>query len=252
MSFYTSLRFYRPTPPPVVSGREFLRFLHDLCSAGVFEARGATVLQIKFGRTIDQDEKSTMVEVPLEDEPGVSLIRDIDWDVDEPKITLEDAAEMLKGEDRAVYRAFAFIGTVNPAITAALQTRRPDDGEENLALWDGSVSIGPVRVCSLGGDREFQVGWMDVGIGGNGYLWPWTARDLTDRAARLPDLEPLTQVCRSSFPIDPNDRSPTFKAKRWSDVLRSRRRGRRQMGALWPHDDLDVPADWHWGVAETG
>lgn len=253
MSFYTSLSFYRPTPPPRVTGRAFAGFLAALREAGAFDERpGGDTIKVKFGRSIDQDEKGTSIEKPVWGCPGMYEVRDIKWDIGRHQ-TLDETLAMLAADDRTIYRAFAFVGVLKPPIMEHLQTPRPDgSGQFNLNLWDTSVSLGPATVCSMDAEAYFKVGWMRVGLSGNGYLYPWTPRDLTDRAAALPALGQLADACRRTFPVDPAYAGPLFGRTRIADLFRAKMYARRRMGDLWPFDRLDVPPDWYWGVEETG
>jgi hypothetical protein len=251
VSFYTTLHFYRPTPPPRVTGPSLARFVADLMETGCFERTHDDSFSVKFGRAIDQDEKGTSLELPVPGLPGVLNIRDIEWDIKQHQIAMADALRLLRAEDRPIYRSFISLGTAPQSVREALSTPRPD-GERNLGLWDGFLSIEPIDLSQMSSDAPFRVGWMSVGYGGSGYLHPWTARDLTDRAATLAALSPLTVVCRKHFPVDPVYRGGGFRRGILPGVFSRRAYIRRRMGELWPFDRLDVPWDWYWGVHETG
>ena len=254
MSFYTTLHFYRPTPPPVVTGPVLARFIGALMETGLFERRGAEYLMVKFGRSIDLDAKGTTIEKMVL--PGIFTVHSIEYDLDYDRIALDDATRLLANHDRPLYRASVNLGTMREGVIAALQTPQPWDGRANLCLWDATVEIGPIEVGSMSSERSFAVGWMSVGFGGNGYLSPWTPRDLTGRAMVLQQLERLTRVCRETFPVDPGYRGPGFRSggslRRLFQRPLSRFKRRREMGDLWPFEELDLPWDWYWGVAETG
>src|SRR5439155_10702740 len=105
MSFYTSLRFYRPTRPPRVTGPLLARFIDALSATGLFERKGCNYLHIKFGRSIDMDDRSAMVREPVSDAPGLSTVRSIPWDLEHDHVTLEEAVRVLGNHDRPIYRA---------------------------------------------------------------------------------------------------------------------------------------------------
>lgn len=253
MSFYTLLKFYRPTRPPRVTGPVLAEFVRELCSTGLFQRKGGEYLKVKFGRSIDQDDNDTAEEVPVRGLPGMFTIRPIEWDLDHDRIGLDDALALLANHDRPVYRAAVTLGTLRRDVYEALQTRRPPPEERmNLSLWDCNVSLGPEAIGSMSSEASFTLGWMAVSFSGNGYLFPWTPRDLTSKAASLPQLQPVIQICRRMFPVDP-DGSPNVLQKLAPAVRKRRvRELRRKMGDLWPLDDLDAPWDWYWGVSETG
>jgi hypothetical protein len=253
MSFYTSLNLYRPTRPPRVTGPLLAAFVEELCATGLFERTGAEYFHVKFGRSIDKDDRDTAEEVPVPGVPGMFTVRSIKWDVDHDRIALADALTILSNHNRPIYRAAVTLGTLRKDVYTALQTQRPPpEVGENMCLWDCNVRLGPVTLASLSDDATFAVGWMSVSFSGNGYLFPWTPRDLTSRAASLPQLQPVVEICRKHFPVHP-EASPTVLAKLSPAARRRRvRELRRRMGELWPLDDLDAPWDWFWGVSETG
>jgi hypothetical protein len=57
MSFYTSLRLKRPTKPPVITGDSLARFVAAFEQLNISEGEGPLKAQVKFGETIDQDDR---------------------------------------------------------------------------------------------------------------------------------------------------------------------------------------------------
>lgn len=251
MSFYTTLHLYRPSPPPIVTGPALAEFLRRLAATGIAESLSGDILSVKFGRAIDRDMKGTFIEEPV---PGVLRmfsVHSIEMDIEHSNITFDDALCLLSNHDRPIYRASVHFGTARPEIIAALQTQRPDDESVNLCLWDCTFHLGPVTIGSMSSEESFMVGWMTLSFSGNGYLFPWEPRDLTDRAAALPELQPAVQLCREVWPVDPENPGGTF-GKLVPALRRRTISARRRMGDLWPHRELDRPWDWFWGVAESG
>lgn len=226
-------------------------FVRALARTGVFDPGQGDYFHVKFGRSIDKDEKSTTIYEPIAGIPSISTVRSIPWDIEHSHIPQSDAIALLKKHDRSLYRASVSLGMLRKDLFEALQTPRPDDGQMNLGLWDCHVILEPVELSTLDGDDTFLVGWMSVSISGNGYCFPWTPRDLTSRAASLNTLRPMTEVCRQFFPVDPAG-TPNVMTK-LSPALRRRkvRAMRKRMGDLWPFEDLDREWDWFWGVSET-
>lgn len=250
MSFYTSLRFYRPTPPPLITGPVLARFVADLLDSGAFVHEHDNALSVKFGQSIDQDEKDTASEEPIPDLPGVFKLHEIEWDI-RVRTSACEVLQLLSAHDRPIYRAFMSLGRVSDAIVKALQTPRPDDQQPNLWLTGASLEVGPIHVSEMS-KGPFAVGWISAGFGGNGYLWPWTARDLTDRAVALDALKPMTEICRTHFPVHLGYRGDGFRRGRLGGMFSRKSYVRRRMGDLWPFDRLDEPWDWYWGVSESG
>lgn len=247
------MQFYRPGPPPRVTGRAFAAFLSALRDTGVFEVTaGVNTVAFKFGHAVDHDAEDTLNEVPIPGVWGKYSFKEIGWDIDR-RLTLADTIGMLSDDDRPLCRAFTFIGHLDPRIGTRLQTPRPGGGGQcNLNLETASVSLGPATVCSIAAGRTYKVGWMSVEFDGEGHLHPLTPRDLTDRAGILPELRPLTSACRRAFPVDPTYAGPLFGRSRFTDLFRAKMYALKSMGDLWPFDRYDVPSDWYWGVSETG
>jgi hypothetical protein len=253
MSFWTTLHLYRPTPPPVVTGPALASLLRGLHATGAFERKGGESVQVKFGGRVDRDARGTWIDTPVPGVWGISTTKPIPFDVDRPSPTLDQAAELLAGDDRPVYRATVDLGHLRGDIVEALQTRRPHDGHPNMGLWSSYLTIGPIDLAMLDSDAGIPVGWMSVGVGGNGYLNPWRPRDLTNRAAAHPDLRAVADACRLAFPVDPRHPGPMFRGpRRMADLFRARVYERHQLGELWPFARHDVPWDWYWGVCESG
>jgi len=96
-----------------------------------------------------------------------------------------------------------------------------------------SIEIGPIQAGRYG---EFGIGWIAVGLAGNGYLFPWTLPDLIARAESESSVQALMQLCRQTWPVAPG--TPDVKVQSL----------REQMGKYWPYDRLDLPWDWYWGL----
>ncbi len=85
-----------------------------------------------------------------------------------------------------------------------------------------------------------MVGWIAVNLDGPGYLFPWSFRDLVDRAEAIAPVRELMSLCRRTWPVAPGE--PDRR------VIEARR----MMGELWPYPRLDGPWDWSWGLGESG
>jgi len=242
MAFFTALSLYRPTKPPIVTGCDLAKFVEafrDLCvSANV----ASISVQLKFGEAIDRDEHPTWTEEKIEGKTHatLSVLHEIGWDVDSSCESLSRMRDTLIRHPKPIYRAFLSLGAATNDIIEHLSRRNSPENPHDLSLDAWGLELGPYEVCDLGADNSYLVGWMDLGISGYGYLYPWTFRDLIQRAEELPQLIRLRELCRTTWPVAPQ--LPDSRKKRL----------RKQMGSLWPYDDLTKPSDWFWGLNESG
>lgn len=237
MSFYSSLMFYRPTEPPVVTGQSLAAFVRAFDNLGVAEGNGLIGAQLKFGERIDQDEKPAIWEIPVVD--CVFQTAEIEWDFTPNCQSLSELASELTGKHESVYRGHLFFNNATGEICQQLQRRDSPENKIDLTLDGWSMEIGPIESVSLSSERTFTVGWMSVNISGWGYLFPWTTAELVERAERLPRIRRVMELCRETWPVS---RSPPSCRERVA---------RRRMGELWPYPRRDLPWDWYWGVHET-
>ena len=251
VSFWTTLSYVRPTRPPRVTVAELIDFARAVGRLPLLTDGRIHRLQLKRGRRIDQDQLGTEREVEVYASQYASVVQheEIDWDDD-----LSDAAAVeaelprLAADAGRVYRAyvgFAFAG-VRDDVVRELGTPRPQDGVPNLLLSDLAIQVNVIHAGGLETDAPLPVGWIAVGIGGRGYLHPWTPADLIARASAAPDLQALAALCRDRFPVRPADLSASERLRRWLQV----RYVRRALGGYHPYSG--GPLDWSWSIAETG
>lgn len=249
MSFWTDINFVRPARPPRITAGDLFRFADRIAGTALVTDPRLRTIKLKFGRRIDQDRRDTS-----DDERVLANVfrsREIAWDVAVDSFEESDAARAsLTTSTRSVYRAFLGFdfGTLNSDISRELQTARPDGSGQNLALFDVSIEVNVIRGNSLGGDGSVQVGWIAVGFGGNGYLWPWTPNDVRQRIAASPTLRAVEAACRDSFPTP----SKPPLSRRWNPLRRiAAHRARRALGDFWPFEH-GFPNEWAWAINETG
>lgn len=236
MSFFTTFDFYRPTPPPRIDGLDLARFLKAFAGLGV-STDLSLPSKVRFGHSIDQDEKPSHW---VENHGLIGRMCGIEWDVIEKPESLEALAALLATHRKPVYRADLYLGGVAPHLFPFIHRQPSAENDRALTPFDWWLTLGPIETSDLGADDSFLVGWMSVGLGGDGYLYPWTFRDWIASAERSPEIRAVQQLCRTLWPVDP------------SPPRRKVVRGRKRMGKLWPYDRLDPPQDWFWGIDETG
>ncbi|MBM4031371.1 MAG: hypothetical protein FJ291_06240 [Planctomycetes bacterium] len=238
MSFFTSLKLYRPTPPPVIVGRDLAAFVRAFQTLGAARPEGMFDLEVKFGKSIDQDDKPTTYEVTVD--KSVSEVHAIEWDVKETLSSANEVVDALGRLHGRVYRAGVPLGTVSEPVRQALNRVNSQENEIDLALDTWTLGIGPVSVGSLSADQVAVVGWIDVSLSGYGYLYPWTLCGLIERAEALPQVQRLMALCRDTWPVKP------------AVPPRRIQRARKAIGELWPYPRFDTPWDWYWSVSESG
>jgi hypothetical protein len=79
MSFHTSLIFYRPTTPPLISGADLGRFVEQLRATQTLKDRGWQTLDAKFGKSIDVDVTSAVWTERISAQ--ISKFKSISWDI---------------------------------------------------------------------------------------------------------------------------------------------------------------------------
>lgn len=102
MSFFTAVFCYRPRKPPAITGSSLGDFLRRFAALGVAKPSPRISIDLKFGKTIDQDDKPTSW--PVQVSGGVSEIHEINWDIQESINSFDEAAAMLANHDHAIYR----------------------------------------------------------------------------------------------------------------------------------------------------
>ena len=192
-----------------------------------------------FGDAIDQDHKPSII-VEESHHPGIYTMAEIDWDVnlsDNP--TIEEMIDCLASDQRLIYRASISLGI--PIDDVLEPITRVDSPENEIDFTPNSLSIavGPIECFSLGSD-PLSVGWISLDLCGDGYLFPWTLRDVFERISASSVIRRLTDVCRSFWPVPAELPSPELVELR------------RQFHEVWPYDQFDKSLDWYWGLQETG
>jgi hypothetical protein len=238
MSFWSSLKLARGGAAPVVTAAAIGAFIRELASTGALVGGEEPQCQIKYGRRVDADEKTT--EVVERNEFGIGITREYPWDRSDTFPSLAAMADALATDRRKVYRAFLRLGDVHRDIATAL-TRQPSEANhDGLYLNLASFSVGPALVAGLASETESLVGWMDLTLSGPGYFYPWIYRQARERTEGVSLVRRMADVCRAAWPVPPVAASAKLIASR------------RQLDTLWLYDDLAMPQDWLWFVSESG
>jgi hypothetical protein len=239
MSFYTSVVFYRPRKPPAMTASDIARFIVAIRGAKVLTRFGSRSLSVKFGKSIDKDHKGTTWEKRVA--PGIAEVHEIKWDVElDGSPSLQDIIDCLNSDHRRIYRAHISLGM--PIADVLRDITRTNSAENRIDYCPDQLSIyvGPVELCSLSSSTMANAGWISASLHGSGYLFPWTVRELVQRAQSSRAIRRISNLCRSFWPVV--SKPPPKR------VIGARR----QLGDLWPYNNAAKPWDWYWGVQETG
>jgi hypothetical protein len=68
-----------------------------------------------------------------------------------------------------------------------------------------SLEFGPIHVVDRELDAPIHCGWIGLNVSGPGYPYPWTRRDVLARLENDPHLRQITELCRRTWPVPPED-----------------------------------------------
>ncbi len=158
--------------------------------------------------------------------------------------TLRPVIDALRAREESIYRAEVGLGDVTSENGHCVSFPPMEKGDDGLWLGSAGLSVGPVMVAALDGDEEILVSWLALTISGQGKCWPRTSKQLRESLEALPSAQQAMALCRDFWPVDEteHDRLPV------KDLIESRR----ELGRLWPYDELDRPSDWAWVLSESG
>ncbi len=246
MSFWTNVKLVRPGPPPRLTVGALLRFVERVAQTGIVHDPAIHTFQVKFGKRIDADYRDTSNDTEVL--TGVFKIGEYDWDINVKDASeVKSARDQLLNNERTIYRAYVGFDfcSLAPAIGERLHVVR-DDGSPNLLLADVSVRVDVLTASSLGTERV-HVGWIGVGFGGQGYLFPWGPKDLLSRIAEISELRAVEACCRDAFPVPAPLAGGLLSKYRYR---RNLNKAMKELGDFWPFSE-GIPSDWAWAISET-
>ncbi len=238
MSFYSSLKFYRPRKPPVVIANELATVIARIADTGKLCSSGMYGVKVKFGDSIDSDDRETNWYEPQE--TGIILVGEIDWDIE--LRALSDGKEVvnaLSGNQKPIYRAHISLGTPMPDVLEPITRVDSPENEIDFVPSDLSLEIGPIIAGNMATEEPVQVGWISLNFSGYGYFYPWSLAETMLRANSSEPIKALTDIVRTTWPVP--------SAAPEQEIVEIRR----QIPDVWPYE-VDRPWDWYWGAHETG
>jgi hypothetical protein len=240
MSFFTSLQFYRPRPPPRVTGPELAAFVERLYALDLVEEGGVLSFSLKSGLSIDQDDQEANWEEPVEPGSCVYNMRSIEWDSQEYRSTRSELLAALHNFAGAIYRAQLSLGSLTPSFSQSISRIDSPENSHDFQPDSMNLTIGPIVLSNLTAEEQLHTGWIGVSLSGYGYLFPWTLREAVERLEGNHDVGRLMQTCRNQWPV---------AAEKPSEEICQ---VRQEYQTHWPYPEITKSWDWYWGVIETG
>lgn len=231
MGFHSTLLYYRPGKPPSLVGDAVANFVEQFVSLGLTIGDSTDVLLLKHGDAAEDDKPLTRVIATATE--GIATVDDSMWDFESHRQPLLDAPRVLRDFDQVISHGHVGLGALVPHVVEQLSRIDSPENDVDFVLDSASLLIGPIET---GPDGEFMVGSLAVGLGGNGYLFPWTLRDLVERAERIPEVQQMVELCQATWPVE-----PAVPDQRIQEA-------RRHMREYWPYDRVDRPWAWYWGL----
>jgi hypothetical protein len=181
MAYSTSIYVVYPFEPPVINSATVLRLIDRFAAAYSTDDAFRSV-SIKYGRSVDQDSRSGNWWVPT-GTPGIFQSQS-DYDREAYPKTFIDLVQFLSlYPKRPIYRLGCSFGRILERDSALLKREPDEKNKEGMYPWDVSVMLDLVEVESDEDSFELvQLGWIAIGIYGNGRCFPWTHQDLLRRA----------------------------------------------------------------------
>lgn len=240
MGFYTSLTYYRPGKPPVVSTSDLARLLVRIQETRLTGDCGFMDVSLKYGPAINRNSLPSVLWQPILDAGRVLLLRsrEIKWDLSSRFTSLDAIIEALQQTNRSIYRCRLGLGLVVEDVRPAIFRLNSPENSYDFTPGELSLEIGPIENGLMASDH-IQVGWMSLNLHGYGYLYPWSSQQAIERVLSVPEIRLMMAAARESFPVAPK----TLDRK----VIATRRK----LWLAWPYESIDdVPYDWCWGVRE--
>lgn len=240
MGFFTSLSYFLPRKPPVVTPSDLKQFIERVADTGLLADKGILSLQMKFGDAIDQDYEDTLAAEPVTPEATLVLYGHYPWDVDCHAEGLKEIVHALGDSRGTIYRAHVMLGTITDAVRGSLA--RDPCAENELGCWldDCSLYLGPIAVGGLVTEHVIA-GPVGVSLSGNGYPFPWSSRDLVNRARTNPQILELEHLCNTFWPVEPGfsveELRQRMEGEEWAEFI------------IIPEEATEMT--WLWGVQET-
>ena len=240
MGFYTSLVYYRPRDPPLVTTENLAEFISRLSQTkAIHEDDSAGSVEVKFGNSINQDPNPTFWLEESGFSPQLSFPRSIEYDlVSGPRCGLSGIVETLKSTTGTIYRADVDLGRLSDDVLRDIERSPSVENEEPFLPQWVNFSIGPVD-CGTYNEEGILVGWMELTLSGQGRLYPWSFRDIFTRLEASGEVQELMSICCDQWPVQSSEPEESVVS------------ARRECQSIWPYDEFNRPWDWYWGIHES-
>lgn len=231
MSLLLSLDYYRPTPPPALSGRDLHDFLLAFEALGIAEETSGMLAEAAFGRPVDANHRpATWIHWQHD---NVGLRKTVAWDLQNRYDSLSAMAVGLARFREPTYRARLSLGNVGGPLRRIVSSRA------DVRLFSWALDIGPVEATDRRGDGVYYVGWMGLRLLGEGSVASGALQALRRQLERNAAVREAMALCRRRWPV------PAVEPSRRTARLRS------WLGELWPYEDPGAPMDWRWTLNQA-
>jgi hypothetical protein len=182
MGFYTTFQIAYPQEPRAVTGELLAKLINDivpLCSPSSLS------LSLKFGDSAATSHAPFFSIEPTET-PGIG-ISVTNYDLEKyPKSLSELLDELNTVRNRGIHRALISFASLSEEVSSKLQRHPGPLNEEGLYPYDIGLALGPIDAESNDDNFELvQIGWVKFSISGNGYCYPWTHQEFSDRCLSI-------------------------------------------------------------------
>src|SRR5688500_2005535 len=146
--------------------RSFCDQLRDTLSLG----GGLLAVDIKYGKSIDQDDDTTN-KMEWDETGRTGRCISYDWDHEKRNLAWPELWPTPAFDSRNLYRAYIGLGSLPPPISAELTAIRDENTTYEFIAPDSlSFQIDPVLPSTLGTEELIGYGYIELSFAGNGFF----------------------------------------------------------------------------------
>ena len=237
MSFFSSLIFLYPGPPPPMTLGMLRDFANRLKDSGLTRHSRLTALDLKFGKPIDSDYEDTM---PMEwnDAGTTGRFLKYPWDYESRDNEWLELWPSPERNDELIYRAYLSIGSLEKDVSKALTAMASHETTyEFIAPDQLSLEIGPALPSTMETEEPICFSLFSVRFSGNGFFTWQPLSAYWDSIHFTSPVSTIMNICRDAFPAREFAKLDDLK----DDI-----------GELFLNYEGYTPGDWIVSVSETG
>lgn len=183
-----------------MTAAELYRFGRELRSSAGVKPETPCSLNLKFGKKIDQDYR-TSNEMEWDESGLMGRTREYKWDVSLSRMPWSEIPGDWSAGKKNVYRAYFSLGDLTREASAALTRWSIDNPASGIAPDCVGIEINPVCPATLSSEELACTGMISVNFSGNGYFtWGPGWRDYAAQYTRAFPVVEALRIARSLFP----------------------------------------------------